>query len=185
MRVLLATLLAGQMLGPTLALADDISVERGRYISIIGSCHDCHTMGYRESGGKIDPDKALRGSTIGFQGPWGTSYPANLRVSVADNGEDEFVLIARYFSAAPPMPWYALRQMEESDVRSLYRYIRSLGPAGPVAPLLVAPGQKVLTPFVVLEPPQAGAVCTRDLDCGIGLVCDPSGSGLCVPKSRN
>ncbi|MER9067759.1 hypothetical protein NKH84_14510 [Mesorhizobium sp. M0902] len=100
------------------ARAEEPSVERGLYVSITGGCHDCHTMGYRESGGKIDPEKALKGSNIGFRGPWGTSYPANLRLMVADDGEDEFVRIARFFDAAPPMPWYNLRKMDETDVRS-------------------------------------------------------------------
>jgi hypothetical protein len=38
----------------------NVSVERGLYVSITGGCHDCHTEGYRDSGGKIDPDKAMR-----------------------------------------------------------------------------------------------------------------------------
>ena len=50
--------------------AGEPSVERGLYISIIGGCHDCHTEGYKESGGRIDPAKALKGNAIGFQGPW-------------------------------------------------------------------------------------------------------------------
>jgi hypothetical protein len=64
--------------GATYPRAEEISVERGRYISVIGGCHDCHTEGYREGGGRIDPAKAFRGSSVGFQGPWGTSYPAKV-----------------------------------------------------------------------------------------------------------
>ena len=45
--------------------ADEVSVERGLYVSIIGGCHFCHTEGYREAEGKIDPEKALRAL------PWG------------------------------------------------------------------------------------------------------------------
>ncbi|MER9835132.1 hypothetical protein NKJ28_09165 [Mesorhizobium sp. M0145] len=164
------------------ARAEEPSVERGLYVSITGGCHDCHTMGYRESGGKIDPEKALKGSNIGFQGPWGTSYPANLRLMVADDGEDEFVRIARFFDAAPPMPWYNLRKMDETDVRSLYRNIRSLGPAGAAAPQLVAPGEKVMTPFIVLEPPQMPPPCSRDLDCGIGEICGTAEPRMCVKR---
>lgn len=40
----------------------EVSVERGQYISIIGGCHDCHTEGYNQSGGKIDPAKAMKGN---------------------------------------------------------------------------------------------------------------------------
>ena len=48
--------------------AEDISVERGLKVSIVGACHDCHTEGYRESDGKIDPEKALRGDRVGWRG---------------------------------------------------------------------------------------------------------------------
>jgi hypothetical protein len=48
-------------LGAVLATAQEgISVERGEYISIIGGCHDCHTEGYSEARGKIDPSKAMK-----------------------------------------------------------------------------------------------------------------------------
>jgi len=43
-----------------------VSVERGLQVSIT---HDCHTADYAESGGKIDPSAALRGSPIGWRGP--------------------------------------------------------------------------------------------------------------------
>jgi hypothetical protein len=60
-------------------LRADVSIERGSYLSIIGGCDDCHTDGYRESNGVIDPAKAQRGRSIGWQGPWGTTYATNLR----------------------------------------------------------------------------------------------------------
>ena len=59
---------------PAILAADEVSVERGLYISIIGGCHFCHTEGYREAEGKIDPEKALKGSSVGWRGPWGTTY---------------------------------------------------------------------------------------------------------------
>ena len=55
-----------------LLTADEVSVERGLYVSIIGGCHDCHTEFYVQSEGKIDPSKAMKGSSIGLRGPWGT-----------------------------------------------------------------------------------------------------------------
>ena len=62
----------GVILVTTVARAD-VSVERGLQVSIVGGCHDCHTEGYSESEGNIDPEKALRGSPVGWQGPWGTT----------------------------------------------------------------------------------------------------------------
>jgi hypothetical protein len=55
----------------SLLAADGVSVERGLYVSIIGGCHYCHTEWYREADGKIDPKKALQGSSLGWREPWG------------------------------------------------------------------------------------------------------------------
>lgn len=37
--------------------------------------------------------------------------------------------------ALPPMPWYNVRAMDETDLRSLYRYLLSLGEPGKPVPL--------------------------------------------------
>jgi hypothetical protein len=72
-------------------MADEASVERGLHISIIGGCHDCHTEGYSQYRGKIDPSKALKGSSIGLRGPWGTVYPSNLRMTAYIRDEEQYV----------------------------------------------------------------------------------------------
>lgn len=80
------------------------------------------------------------------------------------------------------MPWYNLREMPEPDIRSLYRYIKSLGEPGEQVPTDVAVGDPPKTPFVVLAPPQAPPACTRDLYCGTGEVCGTGSVRVCVPK---
>ena len=90
----------GLVAGTTaLAFAGDVSVDRGKQVSIVGGCNDCHTAGYNESGGQIDPATALKGIAIGWQGPWGTTYAANIRLTVKDKTEDQFVEFARTFKA--------------------------------------------------------------------------------------
>jgi hypothetical protein len=135
------------------AAEGDVSVEWGRHISIIGGCHDCHTAGYNESAGQIDPAAALKGIPVGFRGPWGTSYAKNLRLTAARMSEDEWVEFAKTFQAAPPMPFYNVHEMEESDLRSLYLYIKSLGDPGDPMPETVPPGEEPTTPYVVMAPP--------------------------------
>jgi mono/diheme cytochrome c family protein len=154
LKLVLAGLCVG--LAPTAALAasGDESVERGKQVSIVGGCHDCHTSGYNESAGQIDPVTALKGIAVGWQGPWGTTYAVNLRITVSDKTEDEFVKFAKTFEARPPMPWYNVHAMDESDIRSLYQYIKSLGPPGDQVPQALPPGQAPTTPFVVVVPPQ-------------------------------
>jgi mono/diheme cytochrome c family protein len=137
----------------TQAAPGDISVERGRQVSIVGGCHDCHTAGYNESGGKIDSDKALKGTAIGWMGPWGTTYPVNILLEVKDMSEDQFVEYARTFTARPPMPFYNVHAMDESDLRSLYLYIKSLGDPGDPMPDYLPPGQEPKTPYYVAAPP--------------------------------
>ena len=143
-------------LAPAAVAADGVvSVERGALVAVMGGCHDCHTNGYNESNGKIDPAVALKGKSVGFMGPWGTTYPLNLRLTAVEKAtnEDEFVLFLQKFETRPPMPWYNVHAMPESDLRSLYQYIKSLGEPGEQAPEAVAPGEMPKTPYIVFAPP--------------------------------
>lgn len=125
-----------------------VSVERGRYVARIAGCNDCHTAGYAPSGGQVPEAEWLKGDVLGWRGPWGTTYPANLRRVLARYSEDQWVRLARTAQYRPPMPWFALRDMDESDLRSLYRFVRSLKVEGPAAPAYVPPNQTPQGPFV-------------------------------------
>ncbi|MCF1742875.1 hypothetical protein [Paradevosia shaoguanensis] len=137
------------------AIAQDaeVSVANGERISIIGGCHDCHSAGYSESNGKIDPATALKGNPVGYNGPWGTNYAVNLRLVVAKQSEDEWVQYLKTFQAGPPMPWFNLHAFHEAESRSLYQYIKSLGEPGDPAPERLPPGQTPKTPYLVFAPP--------------------------------
>ncbi|WAJ27362.1 cytochrome C [Antarcticirhabdus aurantiaca] len=132
---------------------DAPSVEWGRHVAIMAGCHDCHTAGYAESEGRIDPAAALTGSPVGFQGPWGTTYPSNLRLFAAEYDEDQFVDRMRQLRSRPPMPWFNLAAFDERDLRSLHRYILSLGEPGRPAPAYVPPNEDPTSPYVVFAPP--------------------------------
>ena len=127
------------------------SVARGRYLVHVGGCNDCHTPGYPETAGKVAEADWLVGSTVGFQGPWGTTYPSNLRLVADRMTEAQFLARARS-EMRPPMPWFNLRAMTDGDLRAMYRYVRSLGPKGDPAPSYAAPGAKVATPYIVFVP---------------------------------
>ena len=174
------TLVATIFMSASEEAAGDISAERGLRVSIVGGCHDCHTEGYRQSEGKLDPEKSLKGSQIGWRGPWGTTYASNLRLTARALTEDGFVLYTSTLKTSPPMPWYRVRAMEENELRSLYRYIKSLGDAGEQAPTALGPEVEPMTTFVVLEPPHSPAGCKRDLDCGVGQIC--GSSSQCVSR---
>jgi mono/diheme cytochrome c family protein len=128
-------------------------IDRGRYLMKIAGCNDCHTAGYAQSGGDVPEAQWLAGDALGWNGPWGTTYAANLRLVVAAMSEEEWVSRARTARYRPPMPWFALRDMTEADLRAAYRYIRSLGPAGSPVPVYVPPGDKVAGPVVMFPQP--------------------------------
>lgn len=129
----------------------DAAVARGRYLVSITGCNDCHTAGYPERGGIMPTTDWLTGSPVGFKGPWGVSYAANLRLTVQGLTEDQWLAFARA-ERRPPMPWFALRDMSDADLRAVYRFIRSLGAAGQPAPQAVAPGGVVRTPYIPFMP---------------------------------
>ena len=129
------------------------SLQRGKYIARIAGCNDCHTPGYAASGGKIPEAQWLTGDQVGWHGPWGTTYPGNLRLYMQNVSEDQWIKIARTAQYRPPMPWFALRDMSTADLRALHRFIKSLGPAGQAAPAYLPPGQEPQGPFISFPQP--------------------------------
>lgn len=129
-------------------------VERGHYVVTIGGCNDCHTPGWGENGGKADASVLLTGNGEGFRGPWGTTYPVNLRIFTEKMTEKEWIKTARTQKARPPMPFWALNRMATGDLRAVYRYIRSLGPGGHAAPDFVPPDKESKPPYWQFVLPQ-------------------------------
>ena len=127
-------------------------VAIGEYLVTIGGCNDCHTDGWARNPGKIPVAQRLTGSSIGWTGPWGTSYPTNLRLLVQQMTADRWVRYVATMQSRPPMPWFNVRSMSEPDLRAIYAYIRSLGPAGEQAPDALPPGEKPKTPAIDAVP---------------------------------
>jgi mono/diheme cytochrome c family protein len=131
-------------------------ISRGRYVVKVAGCNDCHTPGYAQSAGMIPESKWLIGDSLGWQGPWGTTYPSNLRRFMQGMTEGQWLKIARQ-PTRPPMPWFALRDMSDEDLAAIYHFTRSLGAAGPPAPPYVPPGHAVSTPVVLMPSKSAVA----------------------------
>lgn len=126
-------------------------ITRGRYLIATSGCNDCHTGGYSERNGQVPEWDWLTGSSVGYQGPWGTSYAGNLRLLVQPMNEEQWLEFARA-ERLPPMPWFALRDMSDADLIAIYKFIRSLRPKGSHAPAAVPPGREVTTPFIIMTP---------------------------------
>lgn len=122
-------------------------IERGRYLVLIGGCNDCHSPGYAESGGTLPEKDWLVGSSVGFSGPWGTTYASNLRLLVSTMTPQDWLKRARS-DMRPPMPAPSLHHMHERDLKAIYRFITSLGPRGERAPAYLPPGSEPTGPVV-------------------------------------
>ena len=123
-------------------------IERGHYLVMITGCHDCHTPNYLVRGGKAPAKDFLVGGKLGWRGPWGTTYPANLRLYFSEVTEDQWMQVARTIERRPPMPYFSLNAMTETDLRAIYHYVRSLGPAGEPAPSFVPADKEPPQPYV-------------------------------------
>ena len=151
-----STLVAGFALAGLAGLAGAQSptpadIRHGRYLIQISGCNDCHTSGYMQKEGKIAEAEWLTGDSMGWQGDWGTTYPANLRLVMQKLDEKAWLTRARQ-PMRPPMPSPSLHAMTDADLKAIYHYIRSLGPKGRPAPAYVPPGARVSTPYFDITP---------------------------------
>jgi hypothetical protein len=140
--------------GHVVAANDSVA---GAYLTIVGGCNDCHTPNWAETNGRTPAAERLVGSAIGYRGPWGTSYAANLRILPPRMTEDRWVQVLTTADGGhgrPPMPWMNTEQMSQRDLRNLYRYVRSLGPRGDRMPRAVAPDSEPTTPYILFVPQQ-------------------------------
>lgn len=127
-------------------------MQAGRYIIKISGCNDCHTNGFMQNP-KVPESEWLKGSPVGWRGPWGTSYPANLRVALAAYpNKESWVQAMRTREGRPPMPWPSLHNMSDADLGAVYAYVRSLTPLGDPVPQAVPPDQEPKGPYIDLMP---------------------------------
>ena len=133
-------------------------VARGDYLVRTTGCNDCHTVGYAERQGEVDRSQWLTGSPLGYKGPWGTTYAANLRLKLADMDESQWLDYSAKLRTRPIMPDFALRAMSQDDRRAIFHFVKSLGPGGAPAPAYLPPGQEPPPPyFELVMPPAAPA----------------------------
>jgi mono/diheme cytochrome c family protein len=135
------------------ASSDEKIIARGKYLVTIGGCNDCHTEGFLPKEGNVPVSEWLKGSTFGWSGPWGTTYPPNLRLFVKDLSADEWVTTAKTLKRRPPMPWFDLNAMKDDDLRAVYHFIKSLGDPGKQAPEFIPTGMEAPMPRAVFPGP--------------------------------
>jgi mono/diheme cytochrome c family protein len=127
-------------------------VAQGRYLVMMSGCNDCHTRGYLQLEGKVPEPDWLTGTSVGWYGPWGTTYPINLRLFMQYLSEDAWIKFSRSTKSRPAMPWWVLHEMKEQDLRAIFLFIKNLGPNGVNAPVDLPPNQKPNPPYFEFVP---------------------------------
>lgn len=123
-------------------------IAEGRHLVILGGCNFCHTAGWTDTLGKVPEKDWLEGSPVGFYGPWGTSYPVNLRLFIPLLPESAWVQYARVMQPKPPMPWFDVNQFTDRELKAIYVFVKYLGPGGKPAPADLPPGAQPRTPYI-------------------------------------
>jgi len=124
------------------AMTDAEKVERGRYLTTVMVCNDCHTPGTFY--GAPDYSRKLSGSELGWVGPWGTSYARNLtpdmETGIGKWSADDIVKTIRTGMRAdgsqllPPMPWEMYSNLTDEDAYAIAAYLKSLPPVSHKVP---------------------------------------------------
>ena len=160
--LLVAAALALACAGPLQAQEDAALVKRGNYLVDTLGCHDCHTpFVMTEHGPSRDMARALSGhpetlemppaptlpqgpwqavasgTFTAWNGPWGTSFTANLTPDPEtglgkwsfENFRDTIRTgrhLGRGRQVLPPMPIPAYRNLTDDDLRAVFAYLQSV-----------------------------------------------------------
>lgn len=149
-------LLCLSMISSATAIAETDMIKYGRYIVTISGCNDCHTPGYLMNNGSVPEAQWLIGDSFGWSGPWGTTYPPNLRLFIQNKTQEEWIKEAKTLRRKPPMPWFNLNIMTEKDLAAIYQFIKSLGAPGTQVPAALPPGKQPPMPYAKFPPPPPG-----------------------------
>ena len=136
-------------------------IARGRRVSFTSGCQDCHTPG--TFFGAMDSTRMLSGSELGWEGPWGVSYPRNLtpdmETGIGRWSEEEIVTAIRaghrpnQTMLLPPMPWQMYAHLTDEDAYALAAFLKSLPPVRHRVPDPIPPGQPATGPRLTFPAP--------------------------------
>ena len=159
----------GGTAGPAASPGSDDPIARGKFLTEVLGCGDCHTP--KGPDGKPDAAFFMAGHRAGdryatwsdslwdegmgmivapagtaFAGPWGVTFARNLTpdptTGIGGWNEEAFVYVLREGTLKPPMPILAYGNMSDEDLKAIFAYLHSLPPV------------KNLVPFRQLSPPR-------------------------------
>jgi hypothetical protein len=159
----------GGTAGPGAAAGGD-PVARGRFLTEVLGCMECHTprgrdgkpdanflmAGHRAGDPAPSWDEALGQKDVGmvvstsgtaYAGPWGVTYARNLTpdptTGIGKWNEEAFMYVLREGTLKPPMPNLLYGNLSDDDLKAIFAYLQSL------------PAVKNLVPFRKLAPERA------------------------------
>ena len=102
-------------------------------------------------------------SELGWQGPWGVTYPRNLtpdkETGIGSWSEEQIVHGIRTgqrpdgTQMRPPMPWPNYVGMSDADAHAVAAYLKSLPAVSHKVPDALAPGETATGGSVIVMPP--------------------------------
>lgn len=145
----------------TLTQAERVAL--GERLTFVGGCNDCHTPGTFY--GNPDTNRVLSGTELGWEGPWGVTYPRNLtpdmETGIGSWTEDDIVRAIRTGQRPdkspllPPMPWPMYSHMTDEEAYAVAAYLKTLPPVTHKVPDRQAPGAPATGPRLTFPPPPA------------------------------
>jgi mono/diheme cytochrome c family protein len=138
------------------------NIARGKYLTMIGGCNDCHTPG--SFFGKRDMSRTLAGSEVAFEIPnlgafVGPNLTPDKDTGLGNWSVEQIVAAIRTGKRpdgrelAPIMPWRDLATLSDSDARSIALYLKNLPPVQNKVPGPFGPNDKVTTFTMKIAPP--------------------------------
>ena len=170
MRILAGVLVVGVAILATSTLVTaqpeataDASVARGRYLVTIMACNECHSPGSFYV--TTDSSRFLAGSEMGWAGPWGIAYAANLTPdSLTGLAKWKLEDIANAIRTGnrpdgrqltTAMPWLNYSHLTDGDALAIARYLKTLKPVKHAVPPPLKPGEDVTGSVLGFPPPSA------------------------------
>lgn len=138
-------------------------LERGKYLVTITGCNDCHTPGTFY--GAPDFQRQLSGSEMGWEGPGGVVFAANLtpdpETGLGQWSDAEIVKAIRTGNRpdgrqlSPSMPWMNFASLSDEDAHAIVAYLRSIPAVKHAVPAPMPPGTEFKGPVLRFPPPSA------------------------------
>ena len=143
------------------ALADQAQIDRGKYLTVLSGCSDCHTPGALL--GTPDMKRVMGGSDVGFGIPGlGIFVGPNLtpdKETGLGAWTDAEIIAAMTTGTRPDgriltgvMPFEALSHLTPADAQAIVAYLRSLPPVKNAVPGPLGPNEKPKFSISVVVP---------------------------------